>query len=81
MRLIPCQSSSIAALGMNPDNDGEVVVQFTNGKFYRYFGVPSEVVLGVLFSESQGAAFGRFIRDASYPFEIVEDTEALNLHV
>ena len=75
MRLIPCQSSSIAALGMNPDNYGEVVVQFTNGAFYRYFGVPSEVVLGVLFSESQGSAFNRTIKSGMYPFEEVDGAE------
>lgn len=79
MRLIPTQSSNLAGIGCDPDS-GEVVVQFTNGKFYRYFGVPSEVVLSVLFSDSQGAAFNKFIKNGMYPFEAVEGDE-LEVHV
>lgn len=79
MRLIPCQSSSLAGIGY----DGEdCIVQFSNGKVYRYSGVPAEVVTSVLFSsESQGKAFNAKIKGGIYPVQEITDPEELNLHV
>lgn len=81
MRLIPLQSSNVAGIAYNQD-EKELIVQFTNGTFYRYRPVPGDVVLSVLFDpDSQGKAFNAKIKDAIYPYVKIENPELLNLHV
>ena len=54
----------IATVGFNPELEA-LVVQFSNGKFYRYDGVPSDVFVGVLTNkESHGRAFNELVKPA-----------------
>lgn len=79
MRLSHVTSSMISTLGYDP-NQEIMVVQFQNGKTYRYNGVPTGVFLAVLTDrESVGKAFNHHIRSKSYPYKEIElsDVEAL----
>lgn len=66
MRLIPVQSSMLAALGYNPGTE-ILVAQFQNGgKLFRYNGVPEGVFVSVITAESQGVAFDQFVKRGGY---------------
>ncbi len=54
----------IATMGFNPDL-GALVVQFNNGSYYRYDGVPSDVFVGLVTTpESHGRAFNSLVKPA-----------------
>lgn len=80
MRLISLQSSNVLAVAYDPGTE-RMVVQFQNGEYYEYEGIPSDVFLAVLLDpESQGKAFIRHIKDGGYPYKKVEATK-YDLHV
>jgi hypothetical protein len=57
----------IACVGFDPDQEC-LVVQFQNGKVYRYDGVPEGVFVSMLTDrESVGKAFNAHIRAKKYP--------------
>ena len=68
----PVVSSNIAAMWYNADG-GEVVVRFLNGTAYRYFGVSREIYDRVLWSDSVGSAFNKYIVKGEFPFEKKEN--------
>ena len=45
-------------------------LEFRDGTFYRYFGVPSAVYEGLLLANSKGAYFNRHIRGA-FPYALL----------
>ncbi len=54
----------IAATGFSPETE-TLVVQFQNGSYYRYDGVPSDVFVGLVTNkESHGRAFNTLVKDA-----------------
>ena len=69
MKLIPVVSSCIAALGYEPQ-DHVLGIQFTSGKLYHYFDVPSLVYQRLLHAESHGTCFNELVKDR-YPFSLV----------
>lgn len=63
-------------------NTEELIAQFSTGSYYRYSGVPADVVLQVLFDpDSQGKAFNDKIKSGAYPYERIENPEEVDLHV
>lgn len=79
MRMIPFQSSNVAGVAYDPDQE-ELYAQFQNGSWYKYKGVDGDTVLGVIFDpDSQGKAFNAKIKNGNYPFTKLE--EAPDYHV
>ena len=76
--LHPVKSSMLSTVGYNQETE-TLIVQFQNGDFYRYNGVPEGVFVGVLTNqESQGQAFNALVKNADFPFEKI-DAEAAAL--
>lgn len=79
MRMVHVTSSMIATVGYDPDQE-LMVVQFQNGKVYRYDGVPSGVFISVATDrESVGQAFNKHIRSKKYPYREIQLDEAQEL--
>jgi hypothetical protein len=62
MKLIPVESSCIAALGY-ASRSHVLGIEFVSGKFYHYFDVPSLVYQRLLHAESHGACFNELVKD------------------
>ena len=64
MKLLPVMSSSVAGIGWKayPDNltNGQMAVQFVQGKWYLYERVDIEVFVAVIMADSIGKAFATF---------------------
>jgi KTSC domain len=58
---IPVNSSSIASIGYNPDEQ-TMHVEFSSGKIYEYEGVDHDTHSKLLGAASVGAHFGKHIR-------------------
>jgi hypothetical protein len=73
MQRTPVQSSNIASVGFD---DGVMEVEFTNGRVYRYVGVPSDIYQRVMFGldddASVGKRFNKLIRQGGFLYEEVE---------
>ena len=79
MKMIPIRSSMLAAMGYDQSTE-TLVIQFQNGKLYRYNGVPSGTFVAVITDkESTGKAFNRLVKDRAFPFEKVEPDEVMGL--
>ena len=61
MRRKPVDSSAIAAVGYDPENE-ILEVEFRSGTIYRFFDVPPEIHRDFLETSSKGRFFGREIR-------------------
>jgi len=57
-------SSNIRSIGFE---DGTLEIEFRSGAVYRYEGVPEQVYLDLVASESVGQFFAEFIK-GRYPF-------------
>ena len=68
-KMQPVNSSSIAALGYDPENQC-VYVRFHHGLTYAYQGVPVHEYESLRTATSIGAHFNRNFRDV-YPYERV----------
>ena len=76
--LHPVKSSMLASVGYNQETE-TLIVQFQNGDFYSYNGVPEGVFVGVLTNQdSPGQAFNTLVKGADFPFEKI-DAEAAAL--
>ncbi len=76
MRMIPVNSSMLASLGYDADQQ-VLVAQFPNGSLYRYNGVPIENYVAVMTNaESHGKAFNEFVKNRDFKPEKV-DAEAV----
>jgi len=76
MRLVNVTSSMIASVGFDPDQE-VMVVQFQNGRVYRYNGVPSGVFVSMLTDrDSVGKAFNAHVRAKKYPFSEIDLKQA-----
>ena len=69
MERFPLDSDALASLGYDPAHR-VLEVEFTNGRVYRYFGVPAREVQRLVDAPSRGAYFSRRVRDR-YPYEPV----------
>lgn len=80
MRLIPCQSSSLAGIAYEPGST-RFYAQFKDGSVYEYIGgqLTPEIVTDILFAESQGRVFKNAVQYLAYVK--VESPEELDLHV
>ena len=81
MRLLPLNSSNVAAMGY--DTAEQVLyVHFNNGSFYKYLGVDSGTVVGILFDpDSQGKAFNTMVKNMGYVYEALDATEVEQMRV
>ncbi|SFP02596.1 KTSC domain-containing protein [Amycolatopsis arida] len=70
MRRRPVESSSLRAVGYDPD-ERVLEVEFHNDRVYRYFGVARAIHRRLLAAGSKGRFFNRFVRDR-YEYEWVE---------
>lgn len=81
MRALTLQSSQIANLAYDPDEETLFIHFQSSGKWAKYDGVPGEVVLSILFDTvSHGRAFDALVKSAEYPWKYVEQGE-YGLHV
>jgi hypothetical protein len=57
-----------------------MVVQFQNGKLYRYNGVPSDTFVAVITDkESTGKALNRLVKDRAFPYTEIKPEEVMGL--
>lgn len=82
MKFIPVQSSMLDAIAYNP-NRRRLVAQFkakgeAEPSYYLYHNVDSHTVALILFAESVGQAFGRYIKGNpdSFPYRKLTTEEA-----
>lgn len=61
MNMTPVVSSNINAIGYDPDTN-ELRVEFSNGRAYRYPGVPADAYQALMAAESVGSHFASIIR-------------------
>lgn len=90
MRVLTLQSSMIPCVAYRPNHEddgdpgeGEMFVQFSNGKWAKYSDVARETFLAVILDpESQGKAFNTYIKASAtpYAFEYI-NAEDYDLHV
>lgn len=79
MRLVSLRSSMLSNIGFDPNSE-VLVVQFANGDFYRYEGVPAETYIKLLTDKtSHGQSFLRNVRAKAFPYKKIEreDVEGL----
>jgi hypothetical protein len=62
MLLVPILSSNLSAMGYDPVN-GELQVQFMNGRIYSYQNVPPDLYDGLVNAPSKGTFFAQTIRN------------------
>ena len=67
VRMIPVESSNLAAVGYNKDSY-ELTIAFLDGSIYRYSGVPYEEYVDLMKADSHGEYFVDNIR-LIYEFE------------
>ena len=53
MKMIPVDSSNIAAIGYNTENE-TLKIQFNNGRVYEYYDVPESEFNNLLNASSKG---------------------------
>lgn len=72
MRRIPVDSSSIAAIGYDPE--GRVLeVEFRqSGQVYRYFSVPAAEYEAFLNAGSKGVYLNQTFKPRGYPYVLLE---------
>ena len=74
MQRLPVESSMLRSAGYDPERS-ILELEFTNGRIYRYFGVPQEIVAELLTAESKGRYFLAQIDDL-YPYLQVRRTRS-----
>lgn len=62
MKRTPVASSSLAAIGYDPDIN-TLEVEFRNGRCYRYFAVPQHLADSLMAAKSKGRYFTSHIKD------------------
>jgi hypothetical protein len=66
-------------MGYDPSTE-TLVVQFQNGKLYRYNGVPSDTFVAVITDKaSTGKALNRLVLDRAFPYTEVQPDEVMGL--
>ena len=74
MQREPVESSMLRSAGYHPERS-ILELEFNNGRIYRYFGVPQEVVVELMAAESKGRYFLDQIDDL-YPYLQVRRTRS-----
>lgn len=74
-QFIPVVSSMLSAVKYNRER-GRLVVQFDVDTWYEYDGVPSDVVLDMLFADSIGQAFDRLVKKGGFSYRRVNPAQA-----
>ena len=69
MNLIPVKSSSIAAIGYDPDSL-TLRLAFRSGGIYDYYGVPPQIADQFLHAASKGKYYSMFIKGHFNPMRI-----------
>lgn len=67
MRLVPVASTMLVALGWDPE-DGTMIAQFSETSFYQYERVPAETAARVIFAESVGKSFQKYIKNGKFVY-------------
>ena len=71
---LPVVSSNITAVKYDREA-GRLVVQFGES-FYVYSGVPGDIVLDFIFSESIGSKFNELVKKGEFSYKKVSAVEA-----
>lgn len=67
MEMQPVESSNLAAVGYNSNNQ-TLRIRFNDGSLYEYSGVPNSIYNGLLSAPSKGRYFDQNIKKAGYPY-------------
>ena len=78
MKYYGVTSSSMVAIGYNQETE-VLVAQFNAETYYRYDGVPPELVATVMFSPSLGKAFNTLIKKGNFPYQKINGEVAAAL--
>jgi hypothetical protein len=68
MQRVPVDSSSIAAIGYDPEGCVLEIEFRLSGQIYRYFGVPAEDYAAFLSAESKGSYLNQKFKPRGYPY-------------
>lgn len=74
MQRQPVESSMLRSAGYDPERE-ILELEFNNGRIYRYFGVPHEVLADLMAADSKGRYFLDEIDDL-YPYLQVRSTRS-----
>ena len=75
MNLIAVESSTIRAVGYNPEHQ-ELLLEFVNGGVYKYIDVPASVHTALMAADSKGSFFARQIKNDYQAVRISDPTLA-----
>jgi hypothetical protein len=75
MAFLPVVSSTLTAVKYDRER-GRLVIQFPGESFYEYDGVPGEVVLDFLFSDSIGGAFSTLMKKGGFQYRRIAAKDA-----
>lgn len=71
MRRVPVDSSSIAAIGYDPESCVLEIEFRQSGQIYRYFGVPVADYGAFLNAESKGTYLNQKFKPRGYPYVLL----------
>ena len=71
MQRVPVDSSSIAALGYDPEGCVLEIEFRESGQIYRYFGVPAAEYAAFLSAESKGSYLNQEFKQRGYPYVLL----------
>ncbi len=71
MRLVPVDSSAVEAVGYAA-RQRALTVKFVDGRAYQYLGVPMDVYITLLHTDSVGRAYNDLVVKAGYPCRRVD---------
>lgn len=69
---VPVDSTSIAALGYDPEGSVLEIEFRQSGQVYRYFGVPAAVYAAFLSAESKGSYLNQEFKQRGYPYVLLK---------
>ena len=72
MQRVPVDSTSIAALGYDPDGSILEIEFRQSGQVYRYFGVPASEYAAFLSAESKGSYLNQEFKRRGYAFVLLK---------
>ena len=72
MERVPVDSTSIAALGYDPEGSVLEIEFRQSGQIYRYFGVPAAEYAAFLSAESKGSYLNQEFKQRGYPYVLLK---------
>lgn len=72
MQRVPLNSSSISAIGYDPESCVLEIEFRRSGQIYRYFGVPAADYAAFLRAESKGTYLNQKFKPRGYPYVLLK---------